>query len=122
MSESGAELESVVRSIAERLGRLDKPVVGSLLFRSFDSGEEPWSIHLLEKEPRVERGFEGAAPEAEVACDPEVIRAVMEGRIDGRQAFLQGGIRVRGDISLLERLSLALGTHTHSHERGAQDG
>ena len=51
---------------------------------------------------------------AEVVGDARTIRDVLEGKVDGKEALLLGGIRVRGDIDFLERLSAALGTHRPS--------
>jgi len=46
---------------------------------------------------------------------------VLEGKVDGRAAFLAGGIRVRGDVMAVERLSSALGTHKR-HSLAGRDG
>lgn len=47
----------------------------------------------------------------EVIAQAEALRPVLEGKIDGREAFLRGGIRVRGDVMAVETLSAALGAH-----------
>ena len=48
-------------------------------------------------------------PLVEVLGDPEAVRAVLSGEVEGRKRFLAGGIRVRGDLRYLSDLALELG-------------
>jgi hypothetical protein len=48
-------------------------------------------------------------PVLEVLGDPEAINAVLSGAVEGRKQFLEGGIRVRGDLRYLSDLALELG-------------
>ena len=57
------------------------------------------------------KGDGDGAHTAEVIAEADAIRPVLEGKSDGRAAFLAGGIRVRGDVLALQRFSAALGTH-----------
>jgi alkyl sulfatase BDS1-like metallo-beta-lactamase superfamily hydrolase len=70
-----------------------------------------WAIETVEGQLRLVKGPGSATPRAEVHADAATIRRVLDGEVDGRAAFLSGGILVRGDVASLERLSAALGTH-----------
>jgi hypothetical protein len=48
-------------------------------------------------------------PLVEVLGDPEAVRSVLAGEVEGRKRFLAGGIRVRGDLRYLSDLALELG-------------
>lgn len=73
-----------------------------------------WAIETAEGQLRLVKGPGSATPRAEVYGDAASIRRVLDGEVDGREAFLSGGILVRGDVASLERLSAALGTHAPS--------
>ncbi len=61
-------------------------------------------------------------PTVEVIAEVAAIKPVLEGRQDGRAAFLAGGIRVRGDLLAITQLSAALGMHRPSTARDGHDG
>ncbi len=70
-----------------------------------------WSVETVEGQLRLVKGSGSQSPRVEVHADAASIRRVLDGEVDGRAAFLSGGILVRGDVASLERLSAALGTH-----------
>jgi hypothetical protein len=86
----------------------------SILLRLSGPQGGMWTIESADGEHRLVTGSGAAAPRVEVHADAESIRRVLDGEVDGRMAFLSGGIMVRGDIAALERLSAALGTHVPS--------
>lgn len=48
-------------------------------------------------------------PLVEVMGDAETVHAVLDGEVDARQQFLEGGIRVRGDLRYVSDLAQELG-------------
>lgn len=52
-------------------------------------------------------------PLFEVIGDAEGVQAVLDGRVDAREQFLAGGIRVRGDLQHLSDLAVELGLMKH---------
>ncbi len=52
------------------------------------------------------------SPLLEIIADAETLRAVLDGERDARTQFLEGGLRVRGDLRYLSDLALELGILT----------
>ncbi len=109
-----APLGRALESLAERMTKAPGRFEGTIVLRLEGDEGGTWSIHSTGKEARVAPGAASGEYRAEVLGDATTIREVLEGKTDGRQALLAGGIRVRGDIEFLERLSAALGTHRSS--------
>ena len=111
-SGSGSTLtERALAALADRISQVPGRFEGSIVIRL--EGEEggTWSIHSTGDHARVLAGAASGESRAEVVGDARTIRDVLEGKVEGKEALLLGGIRVRGDIDFLERLSAALGTH-----------
>jgi hypothetical protein len=104
-------LGRALESLAERMAQAPGQFEGTIVLRLEGDEGGIWSIHSTSEEARVVPGASSGEYRAEVLGDATTIREVLEGKTDGRQALLGGGIRVRGDIEFLERLSAALGTH-----------
>ena len=74
-------------------GRLDARV-------AFDAGpNEQWSIHINGRTVSLSPGLD---PEADttIRSDAETLLGVIEGRVSGVEAFLDGRLTVRGNLSL----------------------
>ena len=57
----------------------------------------------------MSRESTAGAPHVEVIGDANRIRAILEGRKEGRLQFYAGGIRVRGDLQYLSDLAYEMG-------------
>jgi len=60
------------------------------------TGEDAWSVEI--RGGRV--GLFGARSKTEIHGDPEILEAVIKGNRSGVEAFLEGRVRVRGNIAL----------------------
>jgi hypothetical protein len=70
--------------------------------------------YAVEVSPGTARVTSGAArgdrpPLLEVMGDADTIRAILDGERDAREEFLQGGLRVRGDLRYFSDLAMELG-------------
>lgn len=112
-SASGESIEPALEAFVTRIRQCapenDRPSI-----RLHLSGPQGgvWSIEMVEDQLRLMNGPGSPNPTWEVHIDAAVLRRVLDGEVDGRTAFLSGGILVRGDTAAAERLSAALGTHS----------
>jgi SCP-2 sterol transfer family len=102
-------LEAFVTRIRQYAPEIDRPSI-----RLHLSGPQggAWSIEMVEDQLRLMKGPGSPNPKWEVHADAAVVRRVLAGEVDGRAAFLSGGILVRGDTAAAQRLSAALGMHS----------
>ena len=108
-------IEPLLRDLAARMNRATKAgEQHSIRIQLLGEGSGVWGIETVKGEVRLTRGAGPSNPTLEVIAKSAVIRAILDGKKDGRAAFLAGGIRVRGDIAAAERLSAAMGTHKPS--------
>ena len=108
-------IEPLLRDLAARMNRATKAgEQHSIRIQLLGEGSGVWGIETVKGEVRLSRGAGPSNPTVEVIAEPAVIRAILEGKKDGRAAFMAGGIRVRGDVGAVERLSAAMGTHKPS--------
>ncbi len=123
---SSRSTEEALQGLVKRMSERRASVGGTHHIRLQVEGDGGgvWVIDLGDPGAGLAIGESGREPTAEVVADGAALRAVLEGRIDGRDAFLAGTIRVRGDIVALEQLSASLGTHVPSSEldQGAARG
>src|SRR5215831_3933292 len=112
-------LQILVKRIREHPGPLGSH---NIRLQLHGPGGGLWSLRTAADGVTLVTG-EGEGPHtAEVMGDSEAIRAVLECTRDGRDAFLAGGIRVRGDVLAVEQLSAALGTHKRQAAGGSVGG
>ena len=104
-------VEPLLQELVARVKRVTKP--GEQHSIRIQLVGEPgfWVIETIEGEVRLSEGAGPSSPRVEVIADPAVIKAILSGKKEGKAAFLAGGIRVRGDVRAVERLSAAMGTH-----------
>lgn len=117
-------MDEPLQSLASRIREHPSPL-GSHRIRLSLQGEGGgvWTLQTDAAGVSLVPG-EGDGPHTvEVIADVDAIRPVLEGSRDGRDAFLAGGIRVRGDVLAIEQFSAALGTHKpRSSGKGSADG
>ena len=70
---------------------------GPVVFAAPPAGT--WTVHLHEGRVRLARGAV-PKPRATISAEPNVLAAVLEGRLSGVEAFLDHGLTVRGDLAL----------------------
>ena len=108
-------VEPLLRDLVARMNRATKSgEKHSIRIQLLGERSGVWGIETVKGEVQLSRGAGPSNPTLEVIAKPAVIRAILDGKKDGRAAFLAGGIRVRGDIAAAERLSAAMGTHKPS--------
>lgn len=71
-----------------------------------------WSVHVSGGTMRIERGLP-ERPTVTVTADPYTMHEVVRGRRSGVEAFLQGNLRVRGNLALALRLDSLLNPANH---------
>jgi hypothetical protein len=100
--------DETLRGLAPKVATARKTRRGDIAFRP--TGGKP--VVLAAERGKAEvvpaEGRTGK-PIVEVLGDPDAINAVLSGAVEGRRQFLQGGIRVRGDLRYLSDLATELG-------------
>ena len=67
-------------------------------------GDEGWSLYLQDGSLRLCRGLDDDA-ETTISTDQETMVRILEGDLSGIEAFINGNLRVRGNLALSLRLS-----------------
>jgi len=102
-------MEAYLEDCAKRLGETKALRQGSIVFRLTGVGGGEYYLDCSTKGARLAKSMPRGAPLIEVMGDARRIRAILEGKKDGRTQFLAGGIRVRGDLRYLSDLAMELG-------------
>jgi putative sterol carrier protein len=103
-----SEIESSLTTVSRKLSDSAQLKPGSILIRFTDSGEE-YSIEAMGREARMIREAPATAPLVEVSGNSTVLKEIMDGTKEASSAFLDGGIRVQGDVQYLEALLKEIG-------------
>jgi putative sterol carrier protein len=103
-----SEIESSLTAVSRKLSDSAQLKPGSILIRFTDSGEE-YSIEMTHGEARMIRATPATAPLVEVSGNSTVLKEIMDGTKEASSAFLDGGIRVQGDVPYVEVLLREIG-------------
>ena len=107
-----SSVESALQSLAARIREHPGQLGPHRIRLSINgAGGGIWTLQARDGDVSLVPGDGDGAHTAEVIAEADAIKPVLEGKTDGRAAFLAGGIRVRGDVLALQRFSAALGTH-----------
>jgi hypothetical protein len=113
-------MEDSLQLLAKRI-REHPASLGShhIRFQLVGSGGGVWSLRASSEGTSLVAGEGDGDHTVEVIAEADAIKRVLDGIVDGREAFLAGGIRVRGDVIAIEQLSAALRTHAPSSSSGS---
>jgi pimeloyl-ACP methyl ester carboxylesterase len=75
-----------------------------------EAGAEHWTIRLGEGAMAVQPG-EPETPDARIVADGQTVEAIVRGTRSGVEAFLEGDLRVRGNLALSLRMDSMLRSH-----------
>lgn len=111
MANKPASFEQSLKQVVDRLDKSDIPRQGDVVFHI--RGDKPFRVALKPVgKSSMHRTLTKEAPRLEISGDPERIQAVLEGKKDPRQAFLEGSMTVRGDLDYLQSVLRSLGLMT----------
>jgi pimeloyl-ACP methyl ester carboxylesterase len=75
-----------------------------------ETGPEHWTIRLAGGHMEVEPG-EPEVPDARILTDVDTLESIVRGKRAGVEAFLEGDLRVRGNLALSLRMDSMLRSH-----------
>lgn len=100
---SSGDLKATLSKFASRINADAPEAKGGIHIHCPDCGEE-FGLEGLGRAARVtDRGGAESAI-VQVTAPSAVLVEILEGRLDATQAFVRGGIRVRGDLRYLEQV------------------
>ncbi len=97
-----------LKTFAKRLDKTKALKKGLILLRLTGADGGEYCLDCSPKGVRIEKKMTHSTPLIEVIGDAKRIRAVLDGKKDGRTQFLAGGIRIRGDLRYLSDLAIEL--------------
>ncbi|MFI0480913.1 SCP2 sterol-binding domain-containing protein [Actinomadura sp. 9N215] len=114
MSDASEERRAVRRTLENLASRLENARAardGDVVLRLTGVGGGTYALSSHQRKVSVAESAEGVsgAPLVEVMGDAEVVRAIVDGEVDARERFLQGGLRLRGDLRYFSDVALELG-------------
>jgi hypothetical protein len=103
-----------LKDLASKVERAKSSRSGDVVFRLSGSGAGTFCLRSGRGKTEVIESPEASQQVLiEVMGDAEKVQAVLDGRVDAREQFLDGGIRVRGDLQHLSDLATELGLMKH---------
>ena len=104
-------VETTLHDLAPRLEKARALRHGDIVFRLGGTAGTAEAVLTADRDGVrvVPAAGRTGTPLIEVLGDPEAVRSVLSGEVEGRKRFLAGGIRVRGDLRYLSDLALELG-------------
>ncbi|WP_158887093.1 hypothetical protein [Amycolatopsis anabasis] len=108
------DVRKSVGQLAARIADARSARPGEIVLRLTGEGGGTYQLSTGGKEVQVaETAGVDAQPLIEVLGDARAVQSVLDGKVDAREQFLNGGIRVRGDLRHLSDLALELGLLKH---------
>lgn len=110
-SEPDASLDRSLEHLAEKLQTGARTRRGDIVFVVTGARVGQYTVECTPGAVSVSStaGRGDRTPLIEVIGDAEVLQAVLDGERDAREQFLQGGLRVRGDLRYLSDVAMELG-------------
>lgn len=105
----GDSFATALNTFVTKFDRARTRRVGSILLRLTGESGGDFYLHSTSTSCSVSRESANSTPHIEVIGDANRIRAILEGRKEGRLQFYAGGIRVRGDLQYLSDLAHEMG-------------
>lgn len=103
-----------ITDLASKVERARSARTGDLVFRLTGAGAGTFRVRNGRVRTEVvESPEESEQTLIEVMGDSDKIQEILDGKVDARKQFLDGGIRVRGDLQYLSDLTTELGLMQH---------
>ncbi len=104
-------MSATIKEIFERIANVDaariQGINGVILFELSGEGGGKWTLALADGKAKLEEG-ETASPDVTISMDASDFVAMTSGELNAVSAFMQGKIRISGDMSLAMRLQSIL--------------
>ena len=108
MAEKRTTFERSLSRLVDKLDKTEVPRGGEVVFNVSD--QKPFRVALKASgKSSLYRTLSKEEPRLEISGDPLRIQAVLDGKKDPREAFLEGSITVRGDLDYLQSILRSMG-------------
>lgn len=107
--DSDTNIGQLLQQAIERATTNCKQKPGAILFSLEGNGGGTWRVESDGKTASLATGRQMMSTLIEITGRAEQVRAILAHEKDAREAFLDGGLRVRGDLLYLEQLLGDLG-------------
>lgn len=106
-----AGLGRSIDTLADKLRTARPTRRGDIVFVATGARAGQFTLTLTPGSVRVNSaaGRSDRPPLLEIIGDGETLRAILDGELDARDQFFQGGLRVRGDLRYLSDAAMELG-------------
>jgi putative sterol carrier protein len=109
--EDGTMALTIVQKVLDRVANLDPAKIqdtnGVFLFELTGEGGGKWTLTLADGKAKLKEG-ETTSPNVTLAMDAQDFVAMSKGELNAVSAFMQGKIKISGDMSLAMQLQSIL--------------
>ncbi|MGW6456345.1 hypothetical protein ACWF94_10530 [Streptomyces sp. NPDC055078] len=108
-------LESSLRDVAASIARAGCSRPGDIVLRLTGEGGGTYQLSGTRQGDVVvaETSAVAVSPLIEVVGDATAVRDILDGKVDARERYLAGGVRVSGDLRYLSELAMELDLLKH---------